>query len=60
MTAYAGTADPSAQREGVVNFIKSIASKKDVWFVSNEQLLKWVMFSHVFMFMNIKMTDDGP
>jgi hypothetical protein len=60
LTAYAGTADPSAQREGVVNFIKSIASKKDVWFVSNEQLLKWVMFSHVFMFMNTKMTDDGP
>lgn len=32
----------SSQKEGVVGFIKSLESKPDVWFVTNEQLLQWV------------------
>ncbi|KAI8347185.1 hypothetical protein EDC96DRAFT_521155 [Choanephora cucurbitarum] len=42
LTKYPTLADPTAQKEGVVNFIKSLASKPDVWFVTNEQLLQWM------------------
>ncbi|KAI8972644.1 hypothetical protein BDB01DRAFT_809422 [Pilobolus umbonatus] len=37
-----GLPDMSAKKEAVVNFIKSLESKPDVWFVTNEQLLQWM------------------
>lgn len=32
----------SSQKAAVISFIQSLASKPDVWFVTNEQLLQWV------------------
>ncbi|GAA5814133.1 hypothetical protein MFLAVUS_007624 [Mucor flavus] len=42
LTNYPGLADMSSQKAAVVSFIQSLASKPDVWFVTNEQLLQWM------------------
>lgn len=42
LTNYPGLPNMASQKEGVVSFIKSLESKPDVWFVTNEQLLQWV------------------
>jgi hypothetical protein len=34
--------DPKDKFDATIAFIKSIAAKKDVWFVTNQQLLQWV------------------
>ncbi|ORX59012.1 hypothetical protein DM01DRAFT_1333603 [Hesseltinella vesiculosa] len=35
-------ADPAAQLNGMLELIKTIAEKPDVWFVTNYQLLQWM------------------
>ncbi|KAG2186563.1 hypothetical protein INT44_002787 [Umbelopsis vinacea] len=42
LTNYAGLPDATALKSGVVSFIQSLASKPDVWFVTNDQLLQWM------------------
>ncbi|KAG1456387.1 hypothetical protein G6F56_006841 [Rhizopus delemar] len=42
LTNSAGLPDVSPQKNAVVDFIQSLQSKPDVWFVSNEQLLQWM------------------
>ncbi|GAA5795630.1 hypothetical protein HPULCUR_000992 [Helicostylum pulchrum] len=42
LTNYPGLADMSSQKAAVVSFIQSLASKPNVWFVTNEQLLQWM------------------
>src|SRR6478735_7047920 len=42
LTNSPGLPDVSPQKNAVVDFIQSLQSKPDVWFVSNEQLLQWV------------------
>ncbi|KAH8553333.1 hypothetical protein BGW37DRAFT_549138 [Umbelopsis sp. PMI_123] len=42
LTNYAGLPDTSALKAGVVSFIQSLASKPNVWFVTNDQLLQWM------------------
>ncbi|KAI9276941.1 hypothetical protein BDA99DRAFT_584269 [Phascolomyces articulosus] len=42
LTAYPGLPDPKPKLDGLISFIKSIASKQDVWFVTNQQLLQWM------------------
>src|ERR1700755_2276714 len=39
LTNYPGLPDTTAQKDGVISFIQSLASKPDVWFVTNDQLL---------------------
>ncbi|KAI8391802.1 uncharacterized protein BYT42DRAFT_209423 [Radiomyces spectabilis] len=43
LTGYPGLDDPAPKLNGLVNFIKSLADKPDVWFVTNQQLLQWMM-----------------
>lgn len=42
LTNYPSLPDMSAQKAAVVSFIQSLASKPDVWFVTNDQLLQWM------------------
>ncbi|CAO3676752.1 unnamed protein product [Rhizopus stolonifer] len=42
LTKYPGLADPKDMYDGVINFIQSLSAKKDVWFVTNQQLLQWM------------------
>lgn len=42
LTTFPGLEDPSAMKQGVVEVIKEITSKPDVWVVTNAQLLQWV------------------
>lgn len=42
MTAYPGLPDPKPKLDGLISFVKSIAEKPDVWFVTNQQLLQWM------------------
>ncbi|KAG1170131.1 hypothetical protein G6F70_006095 [Rhizopus microsporus] len=42
LTNSPGLPDVSSQKNAVVDFIKSLQGKPDVWFVSNEQLLQWM------------------
>ncbi|KAG0747258.1 hypothetical protein G6F57_007951 [Rhizopus arrhizus] len=42
LTNSPGLPDVSPQKNAVVDFIQSLQSKPDVWFVSNEQLLQWM------------------
>jgi hypothetical protein len=42
LTSYPGLADPKDMLNGVIEFIKSINKKQDVWFVTNQQLLQWM------------------
>ncbi|KAI7872325.1 hypothetical protein BDF14DRAFT_1752051 [Spinellus fusiger] len=42
LTSYPGLPDPAPLKQGVISFIQSLASKPDVWFVSNDQLLQWM------------------
>lgn len=42
LTNYVGLPDATADKNGVVSFIQSLASKPDVWFVTNDQLLQWM------------------
>ncbi|KAI8881570.1 hypothetical protein K501DRAFT_324437 [Backusella circina FSU 941] len=42
LTKYDGLPDPTSMLEGVLDFIKTISQKPDVWFVTNQQLLQWM------------------
>ncbi|CDS03170.1 hypothetical protein LRAMOSA00572 [Lichtheimia ramosa] len=42
LTTFPGLEDPSAMKQGVVEVIKEITSKPDVWVVTNAQLLQWM------------------
>ncbi|KAG0744879.1 hypothetical protein G6F57_004746 [Rhizopus arrhizus] len=42
LTSYPSLPDPKDQFNGVISFIQSVASKPDVWFVTNQQLLQWM------------------
>ncbi|CEI90440.1 hypothetical protein RMCBS344292_04765 [Rhizopus microsporus] len=42
LTTYPGLPDPKDMFQAVLSFIQSIASKQDVWFVTNQQLLQWM------------------
>lgn len=49
LTNYVGLADMSTQKAALISFIQSLASKPDVWFVTNEQLLQWVRLINIFI-----------
>ncbi|ORZ10719.1 hypothetical protein BCR42DRAFT_483949 [Absidia repens] len=42
LASYPGLPDPKPLLDSVVNLIKSISEKKDVWVVTNQQLLQWM------------------
>lgn len=42
LTGYPGLPDPKPKLDGLISFIKSVADKPDVWFVTNQQLLQWM------------------
>ncbi|CAO3696457.1 unnamed protein product [Rhizopus stolonifer] len=42
LTSYPSLPDPKDQYNGVISFLQSVASKPDVWFVTNQQLLQWM------------------
>lgn len=42
MTKYDGLPDPTSMTDAVLDFIKTISQKPDVWFVTNQQLLQWM------------------
>lgn len=42
LSSYPGLPDPKPLLDGVVNLIKSLSEKKDVWVVTNQQLLAWM------------------
>ncbi|KAI8979711.1 hypothetical protein BDF20DRAFT_871225 [Mycotypha africana] len=42
LTTYPGLPDPSDMLNGVLEFIQEIASKPNVWFVTNQQLLEYM------------------
>ncbi|KAI7904287.1 uncharacterized protein BX663DRAFT_504587 [Cokeromyces recurvatus] len=42
LTNYPGMPDVTDKKNAVVSFIKSLQGMKDVWFVTNEQLLQWM------------------
>ncbi|KAI9493025.1 hypothetical protein BDB00DRAFT_764357 [Zychaea mexicana] len=42
LTGYPGLPDPKPKLDGLIAFIKSIADRPDVWFVTNQQLLQWM------------------
>ncbi|KAI8334427.1 hypothetical protein BC941DRAFT_454603 [Chlamydoabsidia padenii] len=42
LSSYPGLPDPKPLMDGVINLIKNLSATKDVWVVSNEQLLQWM------------------
>ncbi|KAI8343611.1 hypothetical protein BC941DRAFT_465778 [Chlamydoabsidia padenii] len=42
LSSYPGLPDPKPLLDSVVNLIKTVSEMKDVWVVSNEQLLYWM------------------
>ncbi|KAI8082876.1 uncharacterized protein BX664DRAFT_339310 [Halteromyces radiatus] len=42
LSSYPGLPDPKPLLDGVVNLIKTVSEKKDVWVVSNQQLLQYM------------------
>ncbi|KAI7870793.1 hypothetical protein BDF14DRAFT_1720279 [Spinellus fusiger] len=42
LTAYPGLSDPAPKLDALIEFVKEISKKPDVWIVTNQQLLQWM------------------
>lgn len=42
MSSFPGLPDPKPLLDGVLQLIKTISEKPDVWVVTNQQLLQWM------------------